>query len=79
MKFIKQENWKDTLDNLKNIYSNAQLSVVLGLSHSAVSERLNKFSYTSYENKIFDIHNKLNNTSPQIIFFIEWCNRFFKN
>jgi|SRR3989344_4483132 len=79
MKFIKQENWKDTLDNLKNIYSNAQLSVVLGLSHSAVSERLNKFSYTSYENKIFDIHNKLNNTSPQIIFFIEWCNRLFKN
>ena len=73
------DNWKSALDNLKEIYSDSQIAVMLGLSHSAVVGKLNKFSYTSYEKQILDINNKLDNNHPQILFFKNWCNRLLKN
>jgi len=73
------ENWREALHNLKNEYSDAQIAVLLGLSHSAVAGRLDTFSYTSYESKILDINKKLNTHSSQRILFMERCNRILKN
>ena len=72
--------WKNALDSLKNIYSNNQIAVVLGLSHGAVSHRLKHFNYSSYGEKILKINNKLSNQEdPRTVFFLEWCGRLLKN
>ena len=76
---ILNENWREALHNLRTEYSDAQIAILLGLSHSAVTGRLDTFVYTSYEDKILDITKKLRTNSSQRVLFIEWCNRVVKN
>ncbi len=74
------DNWKTALLRLRDIYSDNQLAVMLGLSHGAVAGRLMKFDESDYASRILQILSDIEaGQDPRLILFKSWSDRYVSN
>lgn len=75
-----EQNWKNSLMELREGYSDNQIAVLLGLSHGAVAGRMLRFGKTGYHKPLSEIYERIKKGEDRRkIFFEKWCERVNEN